>query len=111
MAACFVKYTTLTFLHFHLTANSLLFKLISDIFKFVNSDILRPVEYMHSIIAKSLVQIIVFVSGVLNNLSNSSSNKNSTCLSSALIKSIADADMLLCHFFSKNFKKLLIVII
>jgi hypothetical protein len=66
---------------------------------------------MHSIIARSLVHIIVLVSGVANNLSSSSGVKNSTCLSSAFIKSIAVADKVSSHFFSKNFKKLLIVII
>ncbi|MDR1987728.1 MAG: hypothetical protein LBQ24_03025 [Candidatus Peribacteria bacterium] len=61
--------------------------------------------------AKSLIQIIVFKSGVLNNLSNSSGLKNSICLPSAFIKSIEVADKLLYHFFSRNFKKLLRVII
>jgi hypothetical protein len=54
---------------------------------------------------------MLFLFGALNNLSNSSGVKNSTCLSSAFIKSIDVGDKLLCHFLSRNFKKLLIVII
>jgi hypothetical protein len=66
---------------------------------------------MQFIIAKSRIQIIVFVFGAVKSLSSSSEVKNSTCLSSCLIKSIEVADRLLYHFFSKNFKKLLKVII
>ncbi|MDR1945284.1 MAG: hypothetical protein LBQ59_04395 [Candidatus Peribacteria bacterium] len=65
---------------------------------------------MQFIIAKSRVQIIVFVFGAKKSLSSSSEVKNSTRLSSCLIKSIEVAERLLCHFFSKNLRKLLRVI-
>jgi len=61
--------------------------------------------------AISLIQIIVEVSGVLNNLSISSSVRNSTILGSALIRSIDVAESALIQFFSKYLRKLLRVII
>jgi hypothetical protein len=50
---------------------------------------------------------MLLASGLEKSLSNSSFVKNSTCLASAFIRSIAVADKLFFHFFSKYFKNAL----
>ena len=106
-----VRYTTLSFHHFHRTANSIVSKFTSFLSNVVSSEIRKPVEYIHLLIAKSRFHCIVSRGNISKKRLISSCVRNVTSRSFTFIRSsVVGSRHAICCFL-RYFSQLRIVII